>query len=194
VEESWRKRKQQMARDAIYGAAVELFAVKGFEETTVEEIAEASGVSRRSFFRYFASKDDLLAQSVISYGRILADVVRLAPASLSQFELIEHTLLTGVKYPTINPQRTRQVVEIAERSPAARQAHRSRMTEVEDFLTEAFAARSKGSRKEMKARLLSAITLAAMSSTINSWSKGEEKDLQTAAKHVLQTIKDLGTK
>ena len=183
-----------MARDAIYGAAVELFMAKGFEETTVDEIAEASGVSRRSFFRYFASKDDLLAQSVVAYGHILADAVRLAPPNLSQFELIEHTLMAGAKYAVTDPVRTRQVVAIAERSPAARQAHHSRMTQVEDLLMEAFAARSKGSRKEMRARLLAAITHAAMASAIFSWCKGEEKDLQTAVKHVLRAIENLVTK
>src|SRR5437899_1533793 len=46
-------RKQRLVRDAIWDAAIDLFAQEGFDETTVDDIARAAGVSRRSFFRYF---------------------------------------------------------------------------------------------------------------------------------------------
>jgi AcrR family transcriptional regulator len=45
-------------RQALTSAAVELFLAKGYEETTVDEIAEAAGVARRTFFRYFRTKED----------------------------------------------------------------------------------------------------------------------------------------
>jgi mycofactocin system transcriptional regulator len=44
----------------VAGAALELFARNGFEETTLEEVAEAVGISRRTLFRYFASKNDMV--------------------------------------------------------------------------------------------------------------------------------------
>ena len=46
-------RKQEFVRDAIWTAAIDLFAEKGFEETTVDDIVAAAGTSRRTFFRYF---------------------------------------------------------------------------------------------------------------------------------------------
>ena len=55
-----RDEKRKFVRDAIYAAAIEIFTERGFDETTVEEIAQAAGVSRRSFFRYFASKDAVI--------------------------------------------------------------------------------------------------------------------------------------
>jgi len=47
-------------RRALAGAAVDLFVAKGYEATTVDEIAAAAGVGRRTFFRYFDSKDEVL--------------------------------------------------------------------------------------------------------------------------------------
>ena len=52
-------RKQLTTRELIL-AAFELFAVQGYDETTVEQIADQVGISKRTFFRYFANKEDLV--------------------------------------------------------------------------------------------------------------------------------------
>ena len=54
------ERRHERTRAAIADAAVALFAAHGFTETTMDEVAEAAGVSRRTAYRHFPSKDDLV--------------------------------------------------------------------------------------------------------------------------------------
>jgi AcrR family transcriptional regulator len=55
-----RERKRLQTRQALISAAMRLFEDKGYDETTVAEIAAAAGVSTKTFFNYFASKDEVL--------------------------------------------------------------------------------------------------------------------------------------
>jgi AcrR family transcriptional regulator len=57
--DGWTRRRQRIARN-IERTALELFAVHGPEEVTVEQIAEAAGISVRTFFRYFPSRDEIV--------------------------------------------------------------------------------------------------------------------------------------
>jgi len=59
-ETSLRARKRQQTRQELITAAMRLFEESGYEQTTVAEIASAAGVSTKTFFNYFASKDEVL--------------------------------------------------------------------------------------------------------------------------------------
>jgi AcrR family transcriptional regulator len=179
---SLQSRKRQLVRDAIYDAAIELFAKRGFDETTVEEVAEAAGISRRSFFRYFETKDDLLALNTVHCGEILCQTVASCPAGLSPLELVRETVLAGVKFTEAQPH-SRQIIEIAQRSTSARQAHLSRLMDIHDRLAAAFSARMAGaSRYYLGPYLLAGMSQLVINAATASFFVGEQKDLHTAAK------------
>ena len=188
TEDTLQVRKQQLVRNAIYDAAIDLFAKKGFDETTVEEVAQAAGVSRRSFFRYFASKDDLLAQNVVHFGSVLSATITACPPALTPLETVRETVLSVVRQTAAHP-RTRQIIEISQRSASARQAHHSRMMDVEDTVAAAFAGRLKSASKDdLKPRLLASLTLSIMNLAIFSWFRDEYQDLSTAARQVFTNL------
>jgi AcrR family transcriptional regulator len=69
-----REHKRQQTLQRIVETGMDAFLAKGFEATTLDEIAAAAGISRRTFFRYFASKDEIL----LGYLRVYADAIRNA--------------------------------------------------------------------------------------------------------------------
>ena len=181
-------RKRQVVSDAIQDAAIALFAKKGFDATTVDDIAERVAISQRTFFRYFESKDDLLAINVVRYGAVLCEAVTSSPADLECARVVQRAVVAGVKFSSSSA-RTRRLIEISEHSPAARQAHLSRMREVEDLLTKAFAARTaSGSKSFLTNRLLALVTLTIMHAAVFSWFNGEYKNLEAAAQAAFQSI------
>jgi AcrR family transcriptional regulator len=86
-----RKRRETLRR--ITDTGVCLFIEKGIEGTTVEEIAAAAGISRRTFFHYFESKDDILLSLQSNVGEMFAAEVRQASPCGSPFELVRNAAL-----------------------------------------------------------------------------------------------------
>ncbi|MEV4278386.1 TetR family transcriptional regulator [Actinoplanes xinjiangensis] len=71
-------------RNAVYGeitrTAMELFLARGFDATTIDDIAAAAGISRRSFFRYFGTKEDVVLGDLIAGGDLIRQALEARPA------------------------------------------------------------------------------------------------------------------
>jgi AcrR family transcriptional regulator len=88
-----RERKKQRTRDALLRAALELFTTQGYERTTVDEIAEAVGVSQRTFFRYFAGKEDAaFALQEITESQFV-EAVRRRPPHEAPLEALRNAVM-----------------------------------------------------------------------------------------------------
>ena len=90
----WRARKKAATRQAVQDHALRLFLEKGFEATTVEEIAAAAGVSHMTFFRYFKTKEDVAASD--DYDPLIGALVAARPPDEPIVEKIRHAFATGL--------------------------------------------------------------------------------------------------
>jgi AcrR family transcriptional regulator len=85
-----RERKKLKTRRAIQDHALRLFGEQGYDETTVEQIAEAAEISPSTFFRYFPTKEDVVVTD--EYDPIMAEMFRAQPAELSPIEALRATM------------------------------------------------------------------------------------------------------
>ncbi|MEO9326421.1 TetR family transcriptional regulator [Gordonia aurantiaca] len=82
-----REQHKQRTRKAIREAAVRLFAEQGYTKTTVEQIAEAAGVSHTTFFRYFPTKEQVVIGGE-QFEDEAREIMASMPPGLSHFDLI----------------------------------------------------------------------------------------------------------
>jgi AcrR family transcriptional regulator len=182
------RRKQQVVKDAIWNAAIDLFGEKGFDETTVDDIAAAAGISQRTFFRYFASKSDLMGQGMLTYGEALNEAIKASPKPASIFEVLRGTVLEIAATVASLP-RTRDVIAIVIECPAAREAQLSRRAEVEETVAHAYAARmKKGRENEFTARLLAGLTLTILDVTMRLWYADATRNITAVAERVMRSL------
>jgi AcrR family transcriptional regulator len=74
-----REAHKQATHQALQQAADRLFAERGYGATTVRDIAQAAGVTERTFFRYFAGKEELIIDDALGWLPILLDAIRARP-------------------------------------------------------------------------------------------------------------------
>jgi AcrR family transcriptional regulator len=182
--------KQEAVQDAITNAALDLFFAQGFDGTTVEQIAQAAGVSRRSFFRYFASKSDVIGQLSVALGPFLSSAIADAPRTYIPMEVVRDAVLRVASAAAEFP-RTKQLLRITEAHPAARQAQLARNGEVEDHVAAAFAARLKAPANTAAPRVLAGVTLSFVQVVLRLWLEQDGADAAEIAEQVLADFASL---
>jgi len=83
------------ARGRLAQAALELYGERGFDQTTVAEIANRAGLTERTFFRHFADKREVLFAGSADLQKLLVHAVASAPASAGPIEAVTAALLAA---------------------------------------------------------------------------------------------------
>jgi AcrR family transcriptional regulator len=179
-----RELKKQRTRDLLLRSALELFTERGYEETTVDDIAEAADVSQRTFFRYFASKEDAaffvarLAESHFVEA-VLARPPEEAPLDALRLALTESWDTIGEAVEQLVPLELHmRFYRVIESTPALLAAHLRRATELEEQIARVVAAREGlDLDTDPRPRVVVAVFGAVMRVTERIWSARDDAGL-----------------
>ena len=172
-----RERKKERTRRLLADVALDLFETRGYDRTTVDDIAAAADVSPRTFFRYFAAKDEALFDRAgdvqVQFRALLSSRPAGEPLLVSLRE-IGSALLAGE---LVDDTRVRRVLSLAHREPALRTRYEGLMAMIEADLTEWAADRLGESPSALRPRLVAAAVLAARRVAMDIWLESPDADL-----------------
>ncbi|KUO22534.1 TetR family transcriptional regulator [Streptomyces dysideae] len=182
--ETLRERKKQRTRDALLRVAVELFTTRGYEQTTVDDIAAAVDVSQRTFFRYFAGKEDAaLALDGLTVARFI-EAVRERPPHEAPMEAMRQAVLegwdsiNGIVESVVPVEQFLRMYRVIESTPVLLAAHLRRSAEVEETIARVLAEREGlDVDADPRPRVAVAVFGGVMRMTERRWSTGADFSL-----------------
>lgn len=189
VREGRRERKRRQTRERIETAALTLFLERGFDSTTIEDITEAADVSKRSFFDYFPSKEDVVAAWQDSFAGELIDAVAAQPADASLVEVIEAAIDAALRAAISDPQYLAIAVLIRD-TPALRARDQLKYAKLERKLADALHARcSGGDAERFRLSVLAAAVVSMLRVGGERWSGGlQDMSLEEFARSMFDEL------
>ena len=123
---SLRDHAREAIRDEVAKHAWTLFVTQGYEATTVDQIAEAAGMSRRTFFRYFAGKDELVLERLVASGNLIATALEGRPADEPAWPALRSAFAVTVALQEEHHEKSRPLQLMLRAEPALRTAIETR--------------------------------------------------------------------
>ncbi|MGV9455294.1 TetR family transcriptional regulator [Streptomyces sp. NPDC003635] len=174
-------------REALVAAAFQLFLERGYEQTTVDDIVALAGVGRRSFFRYFPSKEDVVFPD---HERCLADMTAFLAHGGDDQEPVRRVCDAArlvLRMYAENPAFSVQRYRLTKQVPGLRAYELSVVWRYERALAEYLRARFAGRRDGiLQADVIAAAVVAAHNNALRSWLRSDGRaDAGATVDHAL---------
>ena len=171
-------RPEVTSHAAIERAAFELFAEKGFERTTLDEIAAAVGVSRRALFRYYASKNDIpwgqFDQTLDGFRQLFNET----SADVSVADAVQQAVLAFNVFPDDAEPPHRERMRLILGTPALQAHSMLRYGEWRQVIAEYVAKRLGQTASDLIPRMAGHVSLALAVTAYEAWLENDEADLR----------------
>lgn len=175
------------SEDRLHRAAMQLILERGYDGVTVAEIAEHAGLTKRSFFRHYADKREVVFAGSADFQRGVVDGVRSAPAGTGPVDAVVGALARGGAVLTGWGEPVRLRHRMVAASPELRERELIKL----DALTTAItgALRDRGV-EELTAELVARAGVAAFTTAFRLWAEdGDPRDLATILDGVVETLR-----
>lgn len=164
----WPRRKQ-LTRDRLEATSLRLFAERGFEHTTMDDLAAAAGVGRRTIFRYFPSKNDIVFGALDDRLHLLAAELEAGRAAgLPLVEMVRRAFHATSSYQRSERDSLATRIYLISSVPSLRAHAALRYSEWENVLRAAVERRS-GAGDGVYARACAAAVVGVMRAAFEIW-------------------------
>ncbi len=185
-----RQRKKERTRQDLAAAALRLFVARGYEAVKVEDIAAACDVSERTFFRYFASKEDALWPDQDERRAEFAAVLAGRPRHEPVLECLRHAAIASADAYQAEDREMLARFRLLTQTKALRGYLLETLLAWEEVAATALQKRMGSGRScELRARLLGSASVAAFRIAVIEWVASDGgKDLRTLAARTLDAL------
>jgi AcrR family transcriptional regulator len=163
------ERKRRAVRAELSEVALQLLTDRDFESVTVDEIAAAAGVSRRTFFRYFASKEDVVFAFLDQGARRLFEEIVARPPEEAPVTAVHHALRQHMAA----YQSSTALVRLVRETPCLRAREHVNREQLRLGIVEALARRlGVNAEQDTRPHVLASIALAPLDAAFVTWFSG----------------------
>nr|WP_246387017.1 TetR family transcriptional regulator [Gluconacetobacter sacchari] len=167
---SRREARRRQTHAALIDSAMRLLSTRGFDATTVDEIAASAGISRRTLFRYFPTKADIVTAWAQNMTDVLTASVESCPETFGPREIIRTALEAVVPEMAENRAEAFAFVYLIERTPALLSVSLRKYARWEEALAAALASRLPRSPDQaLAARVAARSAIAAFRTALDEW-------------------------
>ncbi|WP_344835220.1 TetR family transcriptional regulator [Actinocorallia longicatena] len=175
---SMAERKRQVVREELGEVALKLLAVQGFEGTTIEQIVAAAGVSRRTFFRYFKSKEDVIIEFLGDLGDFMLAELVARPVDEPPLVALRRAFGAAVDLIAEFPQKSVALARLTLCTPVLRGRYLDRQADLAREMAAELARRAGVPARDLRLELTAAVALTAYALSLERWSEdGGDTDL-----------------
>jgi AcrR family transcriptional regulator len=191
VAPSLRERTRLHVQSEIARQALELFDLQGFDATTIDQIAAAAGISQRSFFRYFPTKEDVVIDDPAAYGAHLAEVLHSRPSDEAPWDALQQTLRVRTAKWRAAPEVASVTLRLLERSSGLRARLLQKSAEWQSLLRPELERRLQGDKSDR--RLAAAAMIGAAFSCLDAaflvWCDDQTADLDRLFDRAIDSVR-----
>jgi len=175
-EEGLRARKRRETLHRIAEQGLKLFLAHGYEATTLDAIAEAAGISRRTFFYYFKSKEEiLLAWQDGGFNETLRAAVLEQSTNQSPLNAVKNALLELTVRFQADYKQTKEIERLMFANESLRIRHQAKYLEKEQAVFDALCQMWPQQKRQPALRIVAMMSVGALRLAIDNWNRDQGK-------------------
>ncbi|MEU8838034.1 helix-turn-helix domain-containing protein [Streptomyces roseus] len=185
-------RSRQAVVASIFDTAMRLFAEQGYEATTIAQIAKDAGISQRSLFRYFGTKEDIVCGEQEELGELLRATVEAQPAAATAWEALRAGFEVLMEAHG-EPGQLLEITTLIFDTPPLRARYTQKRLRWQELVQPAVTARmpaGEGPLPQVRAAAVTATVFACVDAATEAWVRsGGSADLATLYDEALAAVR-----